>query len=81
MLTTAPIHKPSFLRALEGLLDLHPASAFTGWRTCAAQRRGDDALDRMSLPLLDDMGLLSGDVCSTDRGLVELAMRARERWS
>lgn len=81
MLMTPSIRRPSFLRALEGLLGLHPASAFTGWRSRAAQRRGDDTMDRMSLTLLDDMGLLSGDACSTDHGLVELAMRMRGRWS
>lgn len=78
MFMTPPLRKRSFLSSLVALIGFQPAPTLRRSGARAAQRRGEEALDRMCPHLLDDLGLHSGDSCVTDWGLVEAASRMRK---
>ena len=81
MSATATTRPPSLGMVLDRL------DAF--WRGAAVPRSSTRAMDRMeeaeasrlSLRTLDELGLLSGESCVTDWGLVEQAERLRSGWA
>ena len=77
MFMTPPLRKRSFLSSLVALVGFQPASTLRRSGARSARHRGEEALDRMCPYLLHDIGLLSGDSCVTDWGLVEAASRMR----
>ncbi len=78
MFATATTHKPPFVSLLESL---RAFAAFSRGKACAIDREGESNLDRMSLQALDQLGLLSGEGCVTDWGLVERAALMRSGWT
>lgn len=79
MFAAATVHRRLFVDALSGLRALRFAMAFTR-RPVRAAECGTDR-DGMALPALDELGLLSGEGCISDWGLVERAARFRSGWS
>lgn len=77
MFMPPPLRKRLFLSALVDLVGFQSTPTLRRSVARAAQRRDEEALDRMCPHLLDDLGLRSGDSCVTDWGLVEAASRMR----
>ena len=81
MFATATTHKGPLVSALEGLRAFRLSAALGLGGARAANREGEADLGRMSLHALDELGLLSGEGCVTDWGLVERAARLRSGWA
>jgi hypothetical protein len=77
MHTTTPTRKRSFLKVLMDFFDLHPAASINCGRSQAPEPRGNEATRHMSAHQLDDLGLLPDGARSTERGIIELALRSR----
>lgn len=81
MLATITAHHSCFKDVLNRLGALRFAKAAARRRARAAERARLAELDRASLLALDDLGLLSGEGCDTEWGLLERAARLRNGWS
>lgn len=77
MSDTAPSRRPSVFAALKGLLNLHPAAALYRPQSPRPDMQGQDAISRMSIEQLDDLGLLSDHPFRFDRGPLEVSLRLR----
>jgi hypothetical protein len=71
-------HSPA--RLFAGLLDLHPATLFAGWSARRHEARARDAIQRLSPHLREDLALPYEAGCTSEAGLVEMAMRSAGRW-
>lgn len=80
MFATAALHKLPFMGALQELRTVHFGLGFNRERARAVQREERD-LACVPWHALDDLGLLSGEGCVSDWGLVEASGRLRSGWS
>lgn len=77
MSDTAPPRRPSVFTALKGLLALHPAAALYRPQSPRQDTHGQDAISRMSIEQLEDLGLLSDHPFRFDRGPLKVSQRLR----
>ena len=81
MFATTTIRKWPFASALAGSRPLHLSAGFSRDRARAIDCEAEADLNRLSLRTLDELDLLFGEGCVTDRGLVECAAQLRGGWA
>ncbi len=81
MFATATAHTQPLTGVLHSLRSFRPRLSFTRGQVRLGTSERDADQDRIFLRTLDELGLFSGEVGMTDRGLLEQAARLRTGWS
>jgi hypothetical protein len=81
MFATATTHTQPFTGVLHSLRSFRPRLSFTRGHARLGASESDADQARTFLRTLDELGLLSGEGCVADRGLLEQAARLRTGWS